>query len=151
MSNLLSLILLLLGGMASPLSDWPGRPKADPPRLHQDGPPPAWIETRTRSTWLAYGSYCWTTLCVDMIPPAMRKDSPAVSVRRGNPVRLHFAFAPRSANVVFLRNDLSKTVRLPARQVVMWRPRVSGFVLVDVRGQRGSAGYLLRLRLLPAS
>jgi hypothetical protein len=146
-----SLIVLPLVWAGTARADWPGRPKADPPRLQQKGPPPAWIETSTRSVWLAYGSYCWTTLCVDMIPPAMRKDIPLVAVRTGNAVRVHLAFVPRTANVVILRGDRPTTLRLRPRQVLVWRPRVSGLALVDVRGAPGSAGYLVRLRLRSSS
>src|SRR5712691_5956673 len=117
----LPLALLSLVGLASARADWPGRPKGDPPRLHQKGPPTAWIETPTRSTWLAYGSYCWTTLCVDMVPPAMRKDIPRVAVKRGDAVRVHLSFAPSTAAVVLLRGDRPRTLRLQAKRVLVWR------------------------------
>jgi hypothetical protein len=149
MRLLAALITLPLIGTGAP--DWAGRPKRDPPRLSQQGPPPAWIETATRSKWLAYGSYCWTTLCVDMIPPAMRKDIPVLAVRAANAVRVHVAFVPRTASVVILRGDRPVTLRLQPRQVLVWRPRVSGLALVDVRGARGSAAYLVRLRVHPRS
>jgi hypothetical protein len=130
-------------------TDWPGRPKTEPPRLHQKGPPPAWIETHSRSAWLAYGSYCWRTLCVDMIPPAMRKDVPTVSVKRGRLVRIHLAFTPRAAGVLVMRGDRSSSFRLQAERVLTWRPNRAGVALVDVRAQPGSASYLFRLRVLP--
>jgi hypothetical protein len=143
---LLPALALLLGTGQTP-SDWPGRPKGDPPRLHQAGPPPAWVETRAHSTWLAYGSYCWTTLCVDMIPPAKRKDIPALSVGPGATVRIHLSFVPHAANVVILRGAHPITLRLRPRRILVWRPRARGLALLDVRGARGSAGYLVRLRL----
>src|SRR6266508_6281823 len=80
---------------------WPGRPPVRPPSPPADGaPPPAWVETQTRSNWLAYGSYCWTpsdghAACVDMIPPQSRPELPTVRVARGSTVRIHLAFAER--------------------------------------------------------
>ncbi len=142
---LLTLAPLVSGVGARP--DWPGPPTRDPPRLHQDGPPPAWLETSVRSTWLAYGSYCWTTVCADMIPPSMRKDIPTVSVKRGAAVRVHLAFVPLKANIVLLRGQSIHSLRLKPKRVLVWRPQVGGLALVDVRGRPGSAGYLVRIRL----
>jgi hypothetical protein len=144
---LLPLVLLSVAWVTDARADWPGRPKADPPQLHQDGPPPAWIETSSRSAWLAYGSYCWTTLCVDMIPPAMRKDIPTVSVRRDALVRVHLAFRPSKAQVLVIHGDRTNTYKLRAARVLTWRPRRAGVVLIDARGREGSAAYLLRLRV----
>lgn len=127
--------------------DWPGPPACDPPKLHQDGPPPAWLETSLRSTWLAFGSYCWATVCADMIPPSMRKDIPTVSVKRGAAVRVHLAFVPLKANIVLLRGKSTRTLRLQPKRAFVWRPQVGGLALVDVHAGRGSAGYLVRVRL----
>jgi hypothetical protein len=138
--GIVALTALLIG--------WPGPPRTEPPRLDQKAPPPAWIETPARSRWMAYGSYCWGTLCVDMIPPAMRNDIPTLAVKRGTPVRVHLAFTPRTATIVALRADRNETYRVRAARVVTWRPRRSGVAFVDVRAQPGSASYLFRIRLL---
>ena len=147
MRVLLSLLLLPAAFSASATADWPGRPQSPPPKLHQSGPPPSWIETNQRSTWLAFGSYCWTTMCVDMIPPAMRKDLPTVTITRGAPVRVHLAFIPRSGQAFILRGGRQTTVKLRSNRVLVWRPRIAGVVLVDVKGEQGSAGYFFRLRI----
>src|SRR6266849_6917428 len=75
---------------------WPGRPGVPPPK---GAPPPAWIETSAKSAWLAYGSYCWKTACVDMIPPQSRPDLPAFGVKRGGTVRVHLGFTAKSVSV----------------------------------------------------
>ena len=139
-------LLFLILPFGGPL-DWAGPPKTDPPQLQQKGPPPAWVETATRSVWLAFGSYCWTTMCVDMIPPAMRDDIPRIVAKRGVPVRIHLAFAPRTAHVLVLRGGKQTILGLEPKRLLVWRPRVSGVVLVDVRGAQGSAGYLCRIRV----
>lgn len=150
MRVLLSLVLLPVAFSSSGAVDWPGRPTSAPPKLQQSGPPPAWLETNQRSTWLAFGSYCWTTLCVDMIPPAMRKDLPTVTLSRGSAVRVHLAFIPRSAQALVLRGNKQTTVKLPSSRILLWRPRIGGVVLVDVKTDQGSAGYFFRLRFRAA-
>ncbi len=147
MRALVHALLVPVLGMSAVAADWPGRPKADPPSLQQKGPPPAWLETRLRSSWLAWGSYCWTTVCADMIPPSMRKDIPTVSVKRGTSVRVHLAFVPLKANIVLLQGERIRTLRLQPKRVLVWRPQVGGLALVDVHAGPGSAGYLIRIRL----
>jgi hypothetical protein len=143
----LVLVLLLSGCSEGARADRPGLPQDDPPRLSQTGPPPAWIETPDESQWLAYGSYCWTTLCVDMIPPSMRDDVRAVALRTGDALRVHLGFVPRTASVLVL--ERSRTFRLEPRRVLEWRPgNARGLVMIDVRGAPGSASYLFRLRVL---
>jgi hypothetical protein len=140
------LVLLLSGCAGGARADRPGLPQDDPPRLSQEGPPPAWIETADESRWLAYGSYCWTTLCVDMIPPTMRDDVPVVAIRRGDSVRVHLGFVPRTAGVLVL--DRSRTLPLEPERVLEWRPQnASGVVMIDARSVRGSASYLFTLRV----
>jgi hypothetical protein len=142
------ILLLLLSGCAEGArADRPDPPKGNPPKLAQDGPAPAWIETAAHVRWLAYGSYCWATLCVDMIPPAMRTDIPRVAVNRGDRVRIHLAFMPREASIVLIRAGKPKVTRIQPKRVLVWRPRnANGVVMVDVRGRQGSASYLFRLR-----
>ena len=146
MRLIVSLLLPLALASTGP-GGWPGRPRTDPPKLPQAGPPSAWIETRDRSVWLAFGSYCWTTMCVDMIPPGMRKDLPTITIRRGAPVRVHLAFLPRSAQAYVLRRNQQTPVEIQSKSVLDWRPQLSGVVLIDVKDKRGSAGYLFRLRI----
>jgi hypothetical protein len=83
-----------------------------------------------------------------MIPPAMRKDIPTVTVRRGELVRIHVAFAPRKAAALVIQNGRTATYKLRAARVLTWRPPRSGLVLVDAQVARGSATYVVRLRIL---
>jgi hypothetical protein len=84
-----------------------GTPPRPPPRLHQQGPPPAWVETQSQSLWLAFSSYCWShrvgdnraAICADMMPPQSRTDLPALNVTRGRPLRFHLAFLPREVHL----------------------------------------------------
>src|SRR5262245_10315447 len=58
--TLFALALLTTGTASVALAHgWPGRPQTNPPRLSEVGPPPAWVETRQRSRWLSFSSYCW--------------------------------------------------------------------------------------------
>jgi hypothetical protein len=126
---------------------WPGPPAAKPPKLSQSGPPPAWIETHTKSSWLAYSSYCWKTTCADYLPPQSRTDLPVVVVRRGATVRVHFAFAPTQVHVTtFVGTRLKHAIFRPVR-TVNWRPTITGVVSFDLRGGSGSASYVARVRV----
>jgi hypothetical protein len=135
---------LLLAAVATTLGvSGTGPPPGPPPQVGgvTSFPPPAWIEAGTVRRWLAYGSYCWRTSCVDMIPNAQRDDLPLVRVRRGRVIRVHLGFRPRSAVVRVGATVVSRTTS--------WKAKRSGFVLVDVRGTKGSAGYVARLVVRP--
>jgi len=129
-------------------ADWPGPPVAAAPRVKgAAGPPPAWLETRTRSLWLAYSSFCWKTTCADYLPPQSRTDLPVIAVHRGAMVRVHFAFAPRQVHATtFVGTTLKHAILAPGR-IVTWRPRLTGVVSFDVRGAAGSASYAFRVRV----
>lgn len=107
-------------------------------------PPPAWIEYGARSRWLAYGSYCCRTACVDMLPPESRPDLPRVKVTPGRMVRVHLGFKSTMASVHVLR--AGRAVKLPptGRRTLSFRAR-RGILIVGERGPRGSAGYIARL------
>ena len=116
-------------------------PPGPPPKVGGTSvaPPPAWIEAGKVQKWLAYSSYCWTTACVDFIPPAMRTDVPSLTVRRGRAVTIHFRFLPKNVTVRGL-------VVAPGR-IVTWRPRTAGLALVAADAATGDASYLVRIRL----
>ncbi len=126
-----------------------GPPTAPPPRV--DGtsaePPPAWVEAGTRSRWLAYSSFCWTTACVDFIPPQSRPDLPAVSAKVGTTVRFHLRFMPRTATLALLGpGGPQQQWKLAPGRVIEWRVRRGGVLLLSARASAGSAGYAIRLR-----
>jgi hypothetical protein len=125
---------------------WPGVPTATPPKPGHGGPPPAWIESTTESRWLAYGSYCWTTHCADYEPPALRSDIPVVRAARATILRLHFAFAPRTIYVGYIREGAPPQPLPPAR-IVTWRPSSSGRFEVQIRATNGSSSYIGAVRL----
>jgi hypothetical protein len=126
---------------------WPGRPVAKPPKLSQSGPPPAWIETHTKSSWLAFSSYCWKTTCADYVPPQSRTDLPIVVVRRGARVRIHFAITPSQVHATTFVGTKLKHVTLQRTRTVSWTPTLTGVVSFDVRGASGSASYVARVRV----
>lgn len=124
-----------------------GPPASGPPKVGGTisvAPPPAWIEVGARSRWLAYGSYCWGTACVDMLPPESRPDLPRVNVTPGRMLRVHFAFEPSRASVHLLR--ATRWVRLASigGRTLSFRAR-RGILIVDASGARGSASYVARL------
>jgi hypothetical protein len=145
---------LVIGGVcaaaASGASTWAGKPTSPPPSLGvgTKGPPPAWIESRTRSWWLAYSSYCWSTTCADYLPPQGRSDLPLVSVRRGSLLRLHLGFVPGRVTVSIQRGRNQVSRHLPPRRVTQFAPWRTGVLLiaVQVRGS-GDASYVARIRL----
>ena len=129
-------------------ADWPGPPAAPAPRVKgAAGPPPAWFETRTRSLWLAFSSFCWKTACADYLPPQSRTDLPVIAVRRGAMVRVHFAFAPRQVHATIFVGTTLKHVTLRPGRIVTWRPTLTGVVSFDVRSAAGSASYVVRVRI----
>jgi hypothetical protein len=130
---------------------WPGRPAGKPPRLKQSGPPPAWVETRVRSRWLHFSSYCWKRrasrkICATMPPVQERADVAVLKARAGSVLRLHLAFRPREARLTIYRGLRFRHYRLPRRQILTWRAHGSGIVALDVDAKAGFASYLIRLR-----
>ena len=123
-----------------------GPPTSPPPKVIgvNAAPPPAWVEAGGRSVWAAFGSYCWKTACVDMLPPATRPDLPRLTVGRGAVVRLHLRFVPRSATVGLVGGK-ETAIHATGARVISWRAQL-GLVGVSVKGASGSATYFVRLR-----
>jgi hypothetical protein len=132
---------------ASAAIAWPGQPTTPAPRPPQaDAPPPAWIESHSRSTWLAYGSYCWKTSCVDMIAPTARSDLPSLRVERRTVVRVHLGFTAKSINVT--RNGRKVRVNVDSTgRIVFWHAIGGGIVIVSAKGF-GDASYVAKLRVV---
>ena len=124
----------------------PGPPPSPPSR---SGPPPAWIETEGGSVWLAYSGYCFGRTCVDFVSPEVRKDLPAIRVRRGEIVRFHFGFVARDVTLSVSENTLrSRSIRLCGGREVAWRVRRGGYLTIFMRARRGGdASYVARLVL----
>jgi hypothetical protein len=141
------LVFIAALGVAAPAAfAWPGRPTKPAPNPPAEGaPPPAWIETQAKSAWLAWGSYCWKTACVDMIPPQSRPDLPTFEVKRGSVVRVHLGFAAKSVSVsvgnraVTPKLDTTKTI-------ASWSATRGGILTIFLR-KAGDASYVARLRV----
>jgi hypothetical protein len=121
------------------------KPPGPPPKIADtsSAPPPAWIEAGAVQKWLAYSSYCWKVACVDFVSPSQRKDIPVLTVRRGQPVKIHLGFVPSQLSV----SQGVKTTRLAPAAVVGWRPR-AGLAMFFARPKfGGDASYLIRIRV----
>ena len=142
-----ALVLVAALAVAVPAAlAWPGRPATPPPKPpNAGGPPPAWIETQAKSAWLAYGSYCWKTACVDMIPPQSRPDLPAFAVEPGRTVRVRLGFAAKSVSVSIDKRAVR--ARLDAtKRIASWSATRGGLLTVFARAA-GDASYVARLRI----
>ena len=147
MGRLAALAIAFASIAHAPGATWPGPPGSRAPDTGS-GPPPAWVETHTRSLWLAQSSYCWRSgsrsICADFAPPQYRSDIPTLRVHRGATVRIHFGFTPRSVSAA----GPGAAVRLRAARVVEWRPTRSGLVSIFVLAARGDASYVVRVNLV---
>ena len=142
---------LVVAATSPAASAWPGRPVSPPPKAPNRGaPPPAWIETQAKSTWLSYGSYCWTSggqaACVDMLPPGSRPDLPLIRVGRGGALRVHLALNRPTVTVTVAGKRAAVRVDR-TRGIVSWSARAGGLVAVQVHASGGSASYVARLRV----
>ena len=81
-----------------------------------------------------------------MAPPQSRTDLPTLAVGRGEVVRIHLAFAPRTAHLTLFRGLSFKHYVLVPRRVLTWRAATSGVAALDVRAAPGTASYLVRVR-----
>jgi len=141
-------IVVAAGALAAPAAlAWPGPPKTSPPTPPSAGaPPPAWIETQAKSAWLFWGSYCWKTMCVDMIPPETRPGLPTFTVARGRLVRVHLRFVAKSAMVSIDKRKVTITFNSRTR-IVSWSAARAGILTVSARATARDASYVARIRL----
>ena len=141
--------LVLLGASAVAAQAafaWPGPPSSAPPTSpNPGGPPAAWVETQAKSRWLAYGSYCWSTACVDMIAPQSRSDLPTVTVAAGARIRVHLRFKATSIAVTVGQRSVPATVD-STKRIASWEATRGGLLTVFARTS-GDASYLARLRI----
>jgi hypothetical protein len=145
----LSLVLGAALALAVPAAlAWPGPPKtATPtPPLPSGSPPPAWIETQAKSAWLFWGTYCWKTTCLNLIPPETRPGLPVFTVKRGQPVRVHVGFVATSASVTIDRRKVRAKLD-SSRHIVSWSAGTAGILTVSARAPAGSPSYVARLRV----
>jgi hypothetical protein len=126
---------------------WPGAPRTPPPPMPMPGaPPPAWIETQAKSGWLFYGTYCWKTACITLIPPETRPGLPVFAVKRGQVLRVHLGFTATSACVSVDRRKVSAKLDA-SRHIVSWSAGRAGILAVSARASAGSPSYVARLRV----
>lgn len=140
---LLTLLAALIAGCGSATTAPSTAPRSagPPPGEMQQyhGPPRAWLETASGSTWLGTGSYCWTdprhSLCVDGIPASCdAPDMPHVAVAPSEPVRAHLGFDPTEASV----EGASATTH---GRTVSWKATRDGAFLLFTRWQGGNVSY----------
>jgi len=129
----------LVAGSASAA---PGTPPPDVAGTTSE-PPPAWFGASGVEHWFACGSYCWTTACLDFLPPGRRTDLPKLAARPGATVSIHLRFVPKSLRVRVLASG--RVFPLVAARDTRWRLRGSGVIVVEIRATRGSASYLARV------
>ena len=134
------LVLLTLGAVSAYAK--PGTPPPDVKGTTSE-PPPAWASAEGPGRWLAYGSFCWRTACVDFIPPSRRTDLPKLTAPAGATIGIHLRFVPKSVRVRVL--DTGRAYSLVAARDTRWRVRGSGVILVEARGANGSASYVVRI------
>jgi hypothetical protein len=104
-------------------------------------PPPAQISGPSGTVRMAYGSYCWTTRCVDKASPELRRDIPQVGLGGGQ-ATIQLGFAPTRGVVVRLGSQV--LVRSHRRSVRVDVPR-DGLLEVDAGDRRGSVSYVVRV------
>src|SRR5438067_556754 len=94
-----------------------GAPRPPAPQVlgAEAAPPPAWVESGGRASWLAYSGYCWDTpflaehpYCVAVAEPALCRHLPQVVARPGALLRFHFGFAPRQVTVIVRARHLRR-------------------------------------------
>jgi hypothetical protein len=125
-----------------------GAPAEPPPDAAgtDDGPPPAWIETSGGPAWLARGSFCWESLCVDTALPRCDDGSaPPVQIQAGETVRFHLGFEPTEAT---LSVEGSTPEALPAARTIEWNANRAGLLLLALRTDVGDASYAACLEIL---
>lgn len=142
---LIALYVLLAAATATAAVAWAGRPSSPPPKPAQaSGPPPAWIESASRSGWLDFGSYCWRTGCADYLPPATRPGLRNLKAPLGSTLRIHLAFKPKTLAARVLPARRFSTLK-PGESVI-WPVRKLGVLEVEAHGAEGSATYVIALR-----
>jgi hypothetical protein len=147
-------LAVVVAGHALAARGWPGPPRASPPQLAGTRaiPPPAWVETARRSSWLSYSSYCWSRpagpgACVDFIPPSSRTDLPLVVSPAGSTLRFHLKFPISKLFILYQDGGVQRLKRM---RVASWLPLRSGLVTLAARsGTRQTASYVFRLTLDP--
>ena len=127
------LIALAIALVAIPAAVAASPPSGTLPQVAgvKDSPPPAWIETSAGPKWLAFSSYCWKSTCADFIPhhcPDRR--IPKLLLRRGELVRFHFQFQPKSVDVTVGRR---KSTPVTPRRIASWQATREGLLSVFVR------------------
>lgn len=121
-------------------------PTAPPPTVKGpvDPPPPAWVVTGSVTRWMAYGSYCWDSDCVDMVPPDQLPDVPSIVAPVDATVKFHLGFRPSRVELIFPGDE--RAVTLEAGREVEWQVTRTGTVMVGTwRPGGGDAFYVVEL------
>jgi hypothetical protein len=135
--------LLMAAGLLAVLAPLAHALPPGPPPKRGSGPPPAWLEKPGIDRWLAYSTFCWTTMCADYVAPQLRTDLPRIQLARATTVRFHLGFRPSSLTLARIGG---RSWRLSTTAVAAWRAAGPGVYLLQagVRGG-GDASYAFRV------
>ena len=98
--------------------------------------------------WLAYGSYCWASLCVDKLQASCDDMStPAAQATQVETVRFHLRFKPTET---MLAIEDGRPQRLPNRRTIPWGANASGLMQLFVRAPGGDVTYAACLTIVGA-
>ena len=126
-----------------------GAPAEPAPNASEpNSPPPAWFESSAGKVWLAYGSYCWASLCVDKVQASCDDMStPAAQATQGETVRFHLRFKPTETMLSIEDGDPQQ---LPNRRTIPWDANASGVMQLFVRAPGGDVTYAACLTIVGA-
>ncbi len=142
MRRLLPLLLLLAAAAcAPPGAGFGGGPGGGGGVVPPGSPPPARVAGPFGAVRMAYGSYCWTTRCVDKVAPELRRDVPQVGLGGGR-ATIELGFVPTHGVVIRLGSQV--LVRSHSSRVAVDVPR-DGLLEVDAGNGHGSVSYLVRV------
>jgi hypothetical protein len=121
-----------------------------PPWETSTSPPPAYLETSSGRTKLAFGSYCWmfisgtggTSACGDSAPFDLFKDLATAQVAGGETVTLVLALTPSQPIEVSLGDH---TMKLPAATRSEWMLTGHGILQVFATFPQGDVSYGIRI------
>jgi hypothetical protein len=135
--------LLIAAGLLAVLTPLARARPPEPPPKRGGGPPPAWLEKPGTDRWLAYSTFCWTTMCADYVAPQLRTDLPRIRLARATSVRFHLGFRPSSLTLARIGG---RSWLLSPTAVATWRAAGHGVYLLQAGARGGGdASYAFRL------
>lgn len=119
-------------------------PSDPPPEVPQEGPPPAWIETKRGAFWLGYSTYCWKSVCADHEAPRCGDAQlvPTIVVSPAEKVRFHLGFEPREIRLTqpVPRMEPGDAILLQSSRDPPWDVDRDGVISLFARAAPGQEG-----------